>query len=277
MAHQQGLATFCMPQWGFGEGGVTKKYITITCILLFCLIAGTVLTFLHLKKQKPSTGNTPTIASSIAITLRTTPGSTVLTIPYFHATLTLPETFVSTAEVKNGVDQQSANYTSLACGTLTLTTSSKNTLWFQYRDDQDPLCGTEIGFPWSPSIEYDMNGAAKPCDGLQRNLNYARCEPLVLTEGSSAVTAATWYQFIPDYYGTTNEGTLAYVVAMHRPQASHNRMLVIALVPERLSITPKTFQQDAEALALGRLVAQNYFVKERATLQTIVQTVGMNE
>lgn len=257
---------------------LTNKYFIVTSVLLLCLIAGTVLTFWYPKKQEPPKGNTPAITTSaIPIAQRSTPAGTVLAIPYFLATLTLPETFVSTTEVKNIVDQQIGDYTSLACGTLALTTLSKNTLWFQYRDDQDPLCGTEIGFPWSPSIEYDMNGAAKPCDGLRRNLNYARCESLTLPEGTSVVTAAAWYQFIPDYYGTTNEGTLAYVVALHRPQASRNRMLITALAPEKLSTTTITFQQDAEALAQGKMTAQNDFIKESVTLQTIAKTAGIRE
>lgn len=240
-------------------------------------IAHRILDSLQILDEAGGATNNPSSTTEIPVTHQRSNGSSVLTIPYFHATLTIPETFVTAAEVKNGVDRQSANYTDLACGTLALTTLGKNTLWLQYRDDQDPLCGTEIGFPLSLSIEYDMNGAAQPCDGLQRNLNYAHCKPLTLSKGTSTVMAATWYQFIPDYYGTTNEGTLTYVIALHRPRASHNRMLLLALAPEKLSTTPKTFQRDAEALALGSVAAQNNFIKESTTLLTIAKTAGISE
>lgn len=165
--------------------------------------------------------------------------------PYFGGLLTIPSSLAVWSPTDIRLLQENPDLTDRACGMLSKTTKNGNMLWFQYRDDQNPLCGTEATLPFSQNIEADIGDENALCPSLMKKTIYADCRALAISP--EQVLAASFFQYIPDYL-EERKGTIARVTVFLRTDRRENRMLVLALVPKSLQIVENAFQEEVRRL-----------------------------
>ncbi|MDD5566959.1 MAG: hypothetical protein PHH01_02075 [Patescibacteria group bacterium] len=176
------------------------------------------------------------------VTIENSNDEQLLNLPYINASIKIPDSFFSISDSEleqlNSREYESEYY----CGFVHHQTKNGNMFWINYRNDLDPNCISDTNLPTLSRLQEYLIGKSNICGTLNNEDIYSDCIDIDVPS-TSVNEAVAFHQFIPDYSDSDGEiGTVARVYFFTNHDSGMNNIILIALIPEKVSIKKNEFK-----------------------------------